>query len=84
MTLAVKVALNPNTTKQPFFDIISSFAAELQILTKQYQTWPQYISIRSWTSSIVGQIEPEHQELFALEFGKNAETDCLQSSIYKN
>ena len=28
-------------------------------------------------SSIKGQIEPEHPELFALEFGKIAEYDCL-------
>ena len=35
-------------------------------------------------SLIMGQIEPEHPELFALEFGKIAEYDfCLQSSIYK-
>ena len=34
-------------------------------------------------SSIMGQIESEHLELFALEFGKIAESDCLQSSIYK-
>ena len=29
-----------------------------------------YIPIRSWMSWIVDQIEPEHPELFALEFGK--------------
>ena len=40
--------------------------------------------IRSLMSSIIGQIEPEHPELFALEFGKIAETDfCLHSIIYK-
>ena len=39
--------------------------------------------IRSQMSSIIGQIEPEHPELFALEFGKIAEYDCLHSSIYK-
>ena len=31
----------------------------------------------------MGQKEPEHPELFALEFGKIAESDCLYSSIYK-
>ena len=36
--------------------------------------------IRSRISSIVGQIESEHRELFALEFGKNAESDCLHST----
>ena len=33
--------------------------------------------IRSRMSSITGQIEPEHPELFALEFGKIAETDFV-------
>ena len=32
---------------------------------------------------IMGQIEPEHPELFALESGKIAEYDCLHSVIYK-
>ena len=39
--------------------------------------------ISSRMSSIMGQIEPEHLELFALEFGKIAESDCLHSIIYK-
>ena len=30
-------------------------------------------------SLIMGEIEPEHPELFALEFGKIAEYDCLHS-----
>ena len=34
------------------------------------------IPIRSQMSSIMGQIEPEHPELFALEFGKIAAYDC--------
>ena len=33
--------------------------------------------IRSRMSSITGQIEPEHPELFALEFGKIAEYDFV-------
>ena len=33
--------------------------------------------IRSWMSSILGQIEPECRELFALEFGKMAEYDFV-------
>ena len=36
-----------------------------------------YIPIRSQRSSIVSQIEPEHPELFALEFGKIAEYDFV-------
>ena len=39
--------------------------------------------IRSQMSSIMGHIEPESTELFALEFEKFAEYDCLHSSIYK-
>ena len=58
----------------------------MQILTNQYETWPQYICskkaticmpIRSWMSSLMGQIEPEHPELFVLEFGKIAEYDFV-------
>ena len=33
--------------------------------------------IRSRMSSIIGQIEQEHPELFALEFGKTAEYDFV-------
>ena len=33
--------------------------------------------IKSWMSSIMGQIESEHLELFALEFGKIAESDIV-------
>ena len=33
--------------------------------------------IRSWMTSIMGQIEHEHPELFALEFGKIAEYDFV-------
>ena len=35
--------------------------------------------IRSLMSSIMGHIEPEHLELFALEFGKFAEYDFVYS-----
>ena len=38
-----------------------------------------YMPIRCLVSSIMGQIEPEHPELFALEFGKIAECVCLYS-----
>ena len=31
--------------------------------------------IKSWMNLIMGQIEPEHSQLFALEFGKIAESD---------
>ena len=36
-----------------------------------------YMPIRSRMSSIMGQIEPEHPELFALEFGKIAVNDFV-------
>ena len=42
-----------------------------------------YMPIKSWMSSIMGQIVPEHLELFAHEFGKIAEYDCLYFIIYK-
>ena len=42
-----------------------------------------YLPIRSQMSSIMKQIKPEHRELYALEFGKIAEYDCLHSITYK-
>ena len=33
--------------------------------------------IRARMSAIMGQIEPEHLELFAFEFGKNAESEFV-------
>ena len=38
-----------------------------------------YMPIRSQMSSIMGQIEYEHPELFALEFGRVAEYDVVYS-----
>ena len=40
--------------------------------------------IRSWMSLIMGQIEPEHQELFSLEFGKIAESDFVYTMASTN
>ena len=42
-----------------------------------------YMHIRSRMSLNMGQIEPEHLELFALEFGKIAEYDFVYTIIYK-
>ena len=39
--------------------------------------------IRFRTSSIMGQIEPEHPELFALEFGKIAEYDFVYTLSFR-
>ena len=40
--------------------------------------------IRSRMSSILGQIEPEHSELFVLEFGKMAESDFVYTLTSTN
>ena len=40
--------------------------------------------IRYRMSTIMGQIEPEHPELFALEFGKIAEYDFVYTLSSKN
>ena len=40
--------------------------------------------MRVWMSSIMGQIKPEHSELFALEFGKIAESDFAYASASTN
>ena len=40
--------------------------------------------MRAWMSSIMGHIEPEHQELFALEFGKIAESDFVYTLVSTN
>ena len=40
--------------------------------------------ISSRMSSIMGQIEPEHLELFALEFGKIAESDFVYTRASTN
>ena len=42
-----------------------------------------YLPIRFQMSSIMELIGPELSELFALEFAKIAESDCLHPSIYK-
>ena len=39
----------------------------------------QYMPMRSQMSLIMGQIEPEYPEIFALEFGKIAEYDFVYS-----
>ena len=38
----------------------------------------------AWMSSIMGQIEPEHPELFAFEFGKIAESDFVYTLVSTN
>ena len=43
-----------------------------------------YIPIKSQMSSIIGQIESENPELFALEFGKIAESDFVYTPASTN
>ena len=43
-----------------------------------------YMPIKSRMSSIMGQIELEHPELFALEFGKIAESDIVYTLASTN
>ena len=40
--------------------------------------------IRSWMHLIMGQNEPEHADLFALDFGKIAEYDFVYTVSYTN
>ena len=40
--------------------------------------------MRAWMSLIMGQIEAEHPELFALEFGKIAESDFVYTLASTN
>ena len=40
--------------------------------------------MRARMSSIMGQIEPKHPELFALEFGKIAESDFVYTLVSTN
>ena len=40
--------------------------------------------MRAQMSSIMGQIEPEHLELFALEFGKIAESEVVYTLVSTN
>ena len=44
----------------------------------------KYVPIKSRMSFIMGQIESEHPELFALEFGKNAEYDFVYTLSFTN
>ena len=43
-----------------------------------------HMPMRAWMGLIMGQIEPEHLELFALEFGKIAESDFVYTPASTN
>ena len=65
----------------PYLTLLTLASANIDQLVPDLATI--YMPIRSHMNSIMGQIEPERQELFALEFGKIAEYDCFHSIIYK-
>ena len=65
----------------PYLTIFTLY--HLQILTNQYQTWPQYIPIKSRMSLIMGQMESEHRELSALEL-KNLPYLTVYTLAYAN
>ena len=73
----------PWIKKFAIFDYVYSLAS-----TKIDQSVPNLATIhmpmRARMSSIMGQMEPEHQELFALEFGKIAESDFVYTLASTN
>ena len=74
--------IRPELSNIAIFDFVYTLAyANIDQSVPNLST--KYMPIRSQMSSIMGQIETEYPELFAFEFGKIAESDCLHSSIYK-
>ena len=65
----------------PYLTLLTLASANIDQSVPNWATI--YKPVRSWMSLIMGQIEPEHPELFALDFRKIAEYDCLHSVIYK-
>ena len=66
----------PRTRKFAIFDFVNTQAsANIDQSVPNLATI--YMPKRSWMSSILGQIEPELQELFALKYGKIAEYDFV-------
>ena len=64
--------------KFAIFDFVYTLAsANIDQSTPNLAT--MYMPIRSRITSIMGRIEQEHPELFALEFGKNTEYDFVYS-----
>ena len=78
----------PWIRKFAIFDFVYTLASSIDQSVPNLATI--YMPIKSHMSSIMGEIESEHPELFALEFGKIAESDfvytlasTIPSSIYK-
>ena len=66
----------PWIRKFALFDIVNTLAsANIDQSVPNLATI--YVPIRSWITLIMGQIEPEHPQLFALEFWKIAEYDFV-------
>ena len=59
----------------PYLTIYSLASANIDQSVPKLATI--HMHMRARMSSIIGQIEPEHPELFALEFGKIAESDFV-------
>ena len=73
----------PRIRKFAIFDFVYTLAsANIDQSVQNLATI--YIHVRSQMSFIMGQIEPEHLELLALEFGKIAEYDFVYSLASTN
>ena len=69
--------------KIALYDFVYDLAST--IINQSTPNWVQiYMPIRSQMSSIMGQIELEHPELFALEFGKISEYDFVYTLASTN
>ena len=66
----------------PYLTVLTLASANIDQSVPNFAT--VYTRIRSRMSLIMGQIEVEHPELFALEFGKIAETDFVYTPSSTN
>ena len=64
----------------PYLTVFTLASANIDQSVPNLVTIYVYMPIQSRMSLIMSKIKPEHQALFALEFGKIAEYDCLLSS----
>ena len=66
----------------PYLTVYSLASANIDQLVPNLATI--HMPMRARMSSIMGQSEPEHPELFALEFGKIAESDFVYTLASTN
>ena len=66
----------------PYLTVYTQASVNIDQLVPNLAT--KYMPIMSQISSILGQIETENPELFALEFGKNAESDFVYTLASTN